>query len=619
MALLALFAAFFAFGVGQQFGAPVLGGGDLGTFVFADHYFARNLSWLPAPRLELVSNWSLYPAGTDHVYLHWAFERSYFALLAARLAGAASWYQYYYLLSVLLTVAGAYLILRRHFTATPAMVATFAVSFGNFYAIRKYPTQLPLACVHWATLGVLLDFVIVRRAVLRRGFSARLLLARLAVLAASLGLDLGYIAGFSLLSFTLASGWILLLEAWRCRLRPSRLRAPLGAALRELGASARAHPLQCAALGALLAAALWLYLPLAAQIAGAALDYDFSSLEGYRRWGAMRGQWEHPLRIFLPLLPGPDLAYADRLLGDSGEAAGPHFSPGLGLVLAALGGAVAGRRRWSIYLPFLAVFLLLLFFRPVVFPTLGLFPWFRFARIPGRATAIFPALLAVLALSLPRRSLRRRPGRAAALLVAALFAAETVAAYGDLTVDKYVRNFFYRPDPSLARMLEAIRATPGEALLELPFSVSPFPGPLHRFTRQLKGITQLAQFHGKKVLGANFTRLHPRQIAPFQAGGWPDFFVRVWGPANARRSAGRLGPDEWRWLEGQLGDGDYCGLLIYSDFFSKPARDGLRRRFGRPVATAWLPLPGRMEYYPLRPARSEPARAPPAERGKRRG
>ncbi len=409
-AVLAILAGCFAWGVVQDFGAPISGKGDLSLWEHQNYYVGHNLAFTPLPRLDLHNDQLFYPYGGNNVFQPWVMEMHLGAALATRLLGSWGWCQLYFLLSVVGTALGAFLLLRPDHGPVRAGLAAVAVSFCNYYAIGRFAGAFANACAHWTVLSVLADFVLAGRAVDRRPWSARLLAARAFILLACLGQDLGYVAGLGLTSALVTATFLAGLAVVRTRLRPSRMRAAAREGWLEIVRSARQHRAQVAALAALAALAGVLYVPLALQVSRAAGEYDFSRLP-------LGAWWANPLRMLMPVLPGFNPVSHHRILGDQPEA---YFaaSPGLAFVLAALVGMAAGRRRLPAAVPPLALLALLLSFHPVKLDTLRLLPWFGFVRVSARFSVVYPATLVSLALLAPPP--RRWPARAAAAGLLAL-------------------------------------------------------------------------------------------------------------------------------------------------------------------------------------------------------
>lgn len=588
--VLGVVAALVAHLVVQDFGAPLSGRGDLSLWDHQNHYVASNLSFTPLPRLDLHNDQLFYPYGGNNVFQPWVMEMHLLAAAATRLLGTWGWCQLYFLLSVATTALGAFLLLVRDHGAWRAGAAALAVSFCNYYAIGRFGGALANACVHWTVLGVLADSVLASRAVARRPWSARLLAARAFLLLACLGLDLGYVAGIGLTSALVTACVVAVLALARARCRPTRAGALLGEAVRELAASARAHPVQVGLLAGLTMLAALVHVPLALQVASAAREYDFAGL-------APGAWWANPLRVLMPVLPGFNPVTHHRILGDQPEAMFAA-SPGLAFVLVAVAGLAAGRRRILAAVPGLVLLALFLSFHPLRFDTLRVLPWFGFARVSARFSIAYPALLVSLALLVPPGRWRW-PGRVAAGLLAVLLGVEATTAYRAYLIKDW---HHFRPDAAFTSLMQAIRSAPGEAVLDWPFCLAGGNGvgtnQVCRYYGVQSGIAWLQTYHGKKVAGKYFGRLHPDQVRPYLAAGWPRLFV----PDNpnafkARRQQRDFAAGEWEFVERFVTLGDFCGVLLYTDLLPPETVAGFHARFGPPVAAA-SSLFGRLEFIP---------------------
>jgi len=224
-------------------------------------------------------------------------------------------------------------------------------------------------------------------------------------------------------------------------------------------------------------------------------------------------------------------------------------------------------------------------------------------RVGGRFSLVYPTVLCLLALGLPRQGWKGRRALAAGALLA-LLAAEAFTAYsGPLR-----RRPAFVPDAAFETFMAAVRAAPGEAVLEWPFCIAAgngvATGELCPFYLRQAGISALRQFHGKKVVGHYFGRLHPDQVEPFLEAGWQHLFVPngrplTWSATRQRRD---LLEPEWRFLEDFFLLNDFCGMIVYADLLPAESSKRLHDLVGPPVAELTYPGVGRMEFLPKRPA-----------------
>ncbi len=574
---------------------PILGAGDINLWGYQGYYVANNFHLLPVPHLDLVNDQTLYPIGTNQVFQPWAVERELFQAALVRLFGPGPWLQVYLLFSLAVAMLGAYRLLLEEEGRARAACFAFVVTFCSFGALWRFPSQAGMAFLHWTTLGLIADYLLSRRLWERRPWPGRLLLARLALLGLALGLDVGYVAGISIASFMLTLAWGLLVSWVRAGGTWPFGRSRLRGWYEELRADLQRNRSTAIVLGAVMLWAFGVYVPLVGEIALAARGFDFSDFQD-ALW------WASPARLLLPILPGVDPAWVGKLVHDSPEGSFVT-QPGLAIVLAGAAGLWAGRHRFGAVVPLVALFCGLLALNETTLRWFRLVPWFSFARVGGRFSLVYPTVLCLFALGLARQGWRGRRGLAAGVLVA-LLAAETATAYAG----PLLRRPAFVPDAAFGAFMKAVEAAPGEAVLEWPFCIAAgngvSTGELCPYYLRQAGISALRQFHGKKVVGHYFGRLHPDQVAPFMAAGWQHLFVPnglplSWSATRQRRD---LLEPESRFLEDFFLLNDFCGMIVYADLLPAESVRRLHELVGPPVAEITYPGVGRMEFLPKRPA-----------------
>ena len=351
----------FSFLIIKDFSGPLTGGGDLPQWEYTGFYVAKNLRFTPFPKLNLVNNQVFYPYGTNGVFQGWGFERDIFYAVLYSFFSNGPWLQIYYLLTVLLTGIGTFALLVRDYSFSRASGAGFITSFFNFYAIHKYPHHLGMSVVHWTTLSFIADFLIVKRVVLRQHVSLNLILLRACLLILSLAQDLGYIAGFALMSFTVSTLFIAAIHSYRYFQENQKLADLIRNAIENYKRDFLNYPHIFKFLLGLTMIAGYLYLPLTLQIAREAKSFDLTKIYP----GAW---WTNPFRLLIPFLPilnpGLDL---EPLFKDSPEAFGAG-SPGCFLLILGTVG-ITKVRKITIFIPLIIIFILSLLYHPTLFPT----------------------------------------------------------------------------------------------------------------------------------------------------------------------------------------------------------------------------------------------------------
>lgn len=400
---LGILVALLAGWVVRNFQYPFSDGNDADTFEFAGYYFSKNINFWPWPHLDLITNQSFYPYGASQAFACWGFERDYWYTLCYRLLGGPGPYlQPYYVASLLIAATGTFLLLQSRFGVFRSIVASLSVSVFSFYALFKFPVHLNLSVVHWTTLCITATYCLTYDLANKRPISLTYWLLLIWLHIQLISQELGYVAGYAL-SFTTLSipgiAYLLVQQFPQPKNWTTQLRSYINEQYTD-------HSTRIGFLCILILISGWLYLPLAIQIAGAALQFDFSAI-------AQPRDWSHPARLLIPYLPGLTANNIDYLayLHDTFESFG-QGSPGLYLTLLAAIGLWQTRMQVVLWLPIVLVTILCLAYHPVALPTLKLFPWFAFNRSGGRGSLVYPILFALLALPIrwPNRTIGKIVG-----------------------------------------------------------------------------------------------------------------------------------------------------------------------------------------------------------------
>lgn len=580
----------------QDFSYPLTGWVGIGSFgwlnydyvdlqEYTGYYLAKNLSFNPFPQLDLFNNQSFYPYGTNSVFQPWSLEKDYFYAILYSFFGTGSWLQIYYLLTVLITAIGTFALLLRDYGFARSASVGFIVSFGNFYAINKYPHHLQYAVIHWIVLSLIADFLIVKRIVLKRHLSLRLILVRACLLFLSFGHDLGYMAGFSLMSFTVSLLFIAVLISYRYLKGELKLIQEIQRALKTYKNDFRSYPRTCLVLLILTLVAAYFYFSLAFQIGREAKSFDFTGI-------SFDTFWANPLRLLVPFFPflNPGMGY-QQFFSDIPESVGDS-SPGWFLVILGTLGLWQTRRQITIFIPLLIVFFLCLLYHPLLFPTLKIFPWYAFNRVGGRSTFIYPVILGIFALHINFDWLQFRQRQ---LLVGFLVLVASIELY-----TAYSYRLDYKPaslDQSFFAYMEYVKKQPGEAVLDLFFCIAgsgarPDICPYYGYN---SGVFALRRFHEKKVMGQYFGRLYPGQVKPYLEAGWDKLFF----PDNTQSRQSRcFNEAEWSFLTDFFKFNDFAGINLYVERFPEKCLNEFYDRLGNSAKETVIPGAGKVQFIP---------------------
>lgn len=586
----------------KDFSNPLIGRAGPGTvdnwdyvdvWEYMGFYFIKNLSFLPLPHLNLVNNQVFYPYGINSVFQAWGIEMNIFYAILYSLFGTGPWLQIYYLLSISITAFGAFALLVFDYGWLRASGAGLIVSFFNFYAINKYPHHINQAVLHWTTLNLIADFLIVKRVVSRKTITLRFILGRILLLVLAFGQDLGYITGFALMSFTVSLLFVAGLQGYRYLRQKLRFKERIKRSWVSYRREFFTYYRTCLLLISLTLIAAYVYFPLVLQIYKNAKKFDFTGIYA-GTW------WAHPLRLFVPFFPilNPGLPL-ENFFGDLPEGIGAG-SPGWFLLILGAIGLWQSRKRLTIFIPLLIVFFLCIFNHPLYIPTLQIFPWFSFNRVGGRSTALYVVILCLFALEIQWETLRWRRRQLLLAVLAFLAFTELYTAYSfkrDYQPASVDQNFF--------AYMDSVKQQPGEAVLDWPFCAkggNRISAGLCPYSSLNSGIFAMSRFHKKKVMGQYFGRLHPSQIEPYLQAGWDKLLLpETLESGQTTYKVHCFQPSEWSFFTEFYKLNDFAGINLYLDLLPEDCAPQFYERLGMPVAETVVPGPGRVAFIPKSP------------------
>ena len=587
----------FAFGflIIRDFSGPIAGGGDADVWEYMGFYFAKNLRFSPFPNLNLVNNQVFYPYGINSVFQAWALERDILYALFYSFFGNGSWLKFYYFGSVLITAIGAFALLVRDYGVVRASGVGLLSAFCNFYAINLYPSGYGMCILHWATLNFIADFLLVKRITLGQHISVNFWLLRACLLILALGEYLGYIAGYSLMSFTVSISFIIALIIYRAFKRKLKLVEITQNLLLTYKAEVFRSSFTFVSLITIFIIFSYIYLPLVIQIARESKSFDFTKVPS----GAW---WVSPFRLLIPYFPNFEkaLPILGQIFGDVPETGGDGTAGWFLLILGSVG-LYQSRKQIAIYIPLIIIFLLCLLYNPQEFPTLKIFPWFAFNRVGGRSTFIYPVILCLFALNINWDGIYLRRRQLISALLVGLACTELYTAYSPRISDlpySFDQNFF--------SYMNYVKEQPGEAVLDWPFCAVGGNGvaldSLCPYYVQNSSIFSLRRFHEKKVMGQYFGRLLPSQIEPYLQAGLDKLFL----PDNpvafkATRPRRCFNLEEWSFFTDFYRLNDFAGINLYVDLLPESCVNEFYSRFGTPAMETKVPAAGTVKFIKKSP------------------
>ncbi len=559
---------------------------------YTGFYFLKNLSFSPLPHLSFINNQSFYPYGTNAVFQPWSIERdSYFAVVYS-LFGIGSWLKLYYLFSLVLTAIGTSILLVRDYGVYKSTGAGLLVSFFNFYAVHKYPYHLNISIIHWLVFNLILDFLIVRRIILKQHLSLKIILLKICLLILVLGLELGYLAGFALMSFTISTFYIIIITIYRrSKIKRQPLIKCIYLKIKILRTEFLIQPYLHAFLILLIGIISYYYLPLVFQISKEAKSFNFTGV-------TIGAWWASPLRLLIPYIPGidPGQVIFEQIFRDSPEGFGAA-SPGWFLLIIGSVGLWQARKKITIFIPLLIILLLCLFYNPADFPTLKIFPWFSFNRVGGRSTVIYPVIFTIFALHINYERWKPPLKKIIAFSLVLLACTEIYTAYS-LKVAYYQTSSL---DKNFFNYMTFVKQQPGEAVLDWPFCVAGGNGlgldNLCPYVFKNGAVFALRRFHEKKVVGQSFSRLHPSQLQPYLQAGWDKlFFPNSPDLAQATQQNRCFRSDEWTFFTDFYKFNDFAGINLYTDLIPQNCINEFYKRFGFPSIETHLVEVGKVVF-----------------------
>lgn len=595
VAVLAVATALHLAVVVRDFSGPI--GDELESFVYEylTYAFSRHIHLFPVPRLELFHPEVLFPFGTSGALQSWCVERELFTYaLRSVFSPNGPWLQIYYCTGLVIGVFGTYALLRRDIGTWRATACAIVANVLNVYAAFKYPMHHNMSVVHWAVLGIVVDYLLFRRVCRATIPSLPLVLLRALLVFLSFGLELGHVLGFALTSAFLTICCSLVVVLRRPAVR-SHWVAAGRTVLTHWRKDARKAPVTCALLVLASLVVIWFYGILTAEIVSAVLAIKFDERDA--------GVWfSHPVRLLMPFFPwtAPGDPRFAHVFGDVNEVRVAGGTIGWTMLALLVMAIVQQRRHLGRNAPLLIALFMYVVSRDH-FDLMRWLPWFSHMRVLSRSTVVYSTIIALLACRL-----RIPDGRPAVRRVAAL-AFSVVAALELFTVVQLkLTHRAYSFDDAFMSYMRRIEETPGKAVFDFPFCIVGGNGAVGKLCaahEKQKAIFALQRFHHKDVIGHYLGRLHPKQVAPFVRAGWPKLMVSepVERPELATRLDDCPDDDEIAFIKKFYEKNDFAGMQLAVDRLPPGCAPRFFAAFGQPVGEVTIPAGGRLMFIPRAP------------------
>ncbi len=564
-------------------------GTDVEQWENMSYYVAEHISFKPYPQLQLTNNDYFYPYGSTHVFQGWFLEGNYFYAFFYKLFGNGPWLNYYYALSVLFAALSIFFLVGYFWNYQRATLVALLVTYLNFHAINRYPQHFAYCIIHWTTISIFLDFIILRKFIHKEFISLRLILFKIMIMTLALGLDLSYILGFALSSFFFSGIYILILclkksnqayikKIFKTWIETTKLRFGLNSLM----------------IGTTLLA-LWLYVPIILQV--------FKTIRTFHFDNPFAGghAWSFPLRLVFPYFPffNATLNPLQENFHDMPEGMGA-MSPGLFcLAIGLLGSIYSKKIDKRVIIPFAVFSILSIFNHPIHIKTLQWLPWCMLYRIPSRFTMLIPIFCSFMFLMGDYEKINLLKLK---IIIAVIGVIGLLEIYTVFKV-RYDRPAYHYAE-SFKPYMNFVSQQKGEAVLDWPFCVVGGNGigneeGLCPIYNKSSSVHTFKRFHHKKVIGHYYGRLHPLLIKPFVDAGWgqlPVADTKIWNLST--RLVNQFTPQQWKFFTEFFKSNDFAGINLYIDLIPRSEQSEFYRRFGKPVRQTIVPIAGNVVFIP---------------------
>lgn len=571
-------------------------GGDTDFWEYMGYYVYENISFFEAehfflPHLNFESNQHLYPFGANHALQGWAFESTlWYAWCYSLFGDWGNWLGYYYVIVSVIPFFGAYYLLENEIGVKKAVTVAIVVSLFNFYALQRFPYHFSHTVHHWLTLNIIADFVLFKRFIDCNSVSLKLILIKVLLLILVLGLEVGYVVGLALSSAVITTSVSFILLVYRKKNLNSLVKH-FANIFTQYKSEFFQHKGYISIIGAIVVFG-YLYIPLVGQLFLEVKKFPEPFMHG--NW------WVNPFRLLLPIFKDPLPESYQSVMRDSTEGLLQGTVGWFVLSLAIIGAFKSFKsKNILIYVPILSLAALCVFFHPSLLPTLKIFPWFEYARVPGRSTIIYPtimALLAIPALEWPKAKLRQ----GAYVLIILIGCFELIVNYRF-----QYQNYNYSFDKNFKAYMKVVKESPGEAIFDYPFCIVGGNGVggkegFASFYVSASHVSTMQRFHRKKTVGHYYGRLNESQIEKQVALGWKSLLpTKEYNPYVRQKLSSCPTNFQFEQLVKFIKYNDFSGLSIYTELLPNVScEEKFIEFFGHPTIESEVPGLGRAIYIP---------------------
>jgi hypothetical protein len=254
-------------------------------------------------------------------------------------------------------------------------------------------------------------------------------------------------------------------------------------------------------------------------------------------------------------------------------------------------------KYWLVFLPFVILLVISTFYHPNKIPTLKIFPWGAYNRVPSRFTSLLPVIFSCFFLPLDWQNFKYK--KVFLIIITTIFILELSVVYRYRYSQKpfeFDKNFF--------GYLSNIEKQKGEAVMDFPFCIVGGDGTglkenLCPVFQKTCNIYALRRFHHKKVIGGYYSHVYELAMGGFVKtgiGNWTIADSPDW--QNASRITNKLSEDQLEHFIKYFQYNDFVGINVYIDLLPREMYKQLITNIGKPTQTTVFPGAGKVVFIP---------------------
>jgi hypothetical protein len=340
----------------------------------------------------------------------------------------------------------------------------------------------------------------------------------------------------------------------------------------------------------------FLYLPLVLQIYFEAKSFHLNIANA-------SSYWSHPLRMLLPYFPGFSALQNPftYILKDKPEGLGSGSPGWLCLSLGIIGFFKNRKHFCLVFVPLMIILLISTFYHPNKIPTLKVFPWGAYNRVPSRFTSLLPVIFSCFFLPTDLRKLSFN--KFILFSVITFFFLELSVVYKYRYSQKpfeFDKNFF--------GYMQQVKKQKGEAVMDFPFCVIGGDGTglrenLCPIFQRTCNVYALSRFHEKKVIGGYYSHVPKSAISGFIDVGINKWLISndstyIEGWKNSTKIINTFNNMQLEHFVSYFKYNDFAGINLCVDLIPNEMYKQIINVIGSPTQTTIFPGAGKIVFIP---------------------